>query len=121
MSEQSATFGRWSAVPVSIKKKLAYSFYLTTLITLISTALYFLVQPEIPLFYTLPQEHQALAPKIWLAVFPSISFLVTLIHMIALSFFYDLEELLQNLFATTTLAIQALLLLALVRILLVTF
>lgn len=120
MSDQPQRFGRWSAVPAVVKKRVSYSFYLTTITTLAASGFYFFLQPEIPLFYTLALSEQVLAPKIWLALFPSLSFLITILHMIIIGFLHDLDEQVLRLFAITTITIQSIVLLALIRILSIT-
>jgi hypothetical protein len=120
MSTQLSKFGRWSLVPKDVKTQLLVSFYLTVLITLVSTIYYFLAQPELPFFYTLPLPQQALGSKIWLFFFPLFSFLITLLHMIVISFYQDLEALVLRLFANMTAVIQVILLLALIRVVIIT-
>ncbi|MDQ5950864.1 MAG: hypothetical protein QG639_141 [Patescibacteria group bacterium] len=120
MANRFTSFGRWANVPATIKKQLLLSFYLTVAITLASTIYYFISQPELPFFYTLPLPEQALGPKEWLFFFPAASFLVTLIHMIIISIYHDLTPLLLRLFASMTAVIQVVMLLALSRIILIT-
>lgn len=121
MTDKKTRFGRWSKVPSSVKKNLLFSFYLTTAITLMTSIFYFMAQPTLPFFYTLPLDEQMLAPRIWLFLFPGISFGITVLHMIMLGIFYDIDQLILRLFAGTTTVIQAVLLLALVRIVIITF
>ncbi|MEX0895420.1 MAG: hypothetical protein WDZ94_00600 [Patescibacteria group bacterium] len=121
MPENFHRYGRWSKAPTLAKKQLLWSFYLTTAITLIATVFYFFAQPHLPFFYTLPLDSQMLAPKLWLFLFPSISLGITLLHMILLGLFYDLDELILRLFANATTIIQSILLLALVRIIVITW
>lgn len=120
MSTQISKFGRWSMVPKEVKLNLLISFYLTILITLVATVYYFLSQPVLPFFYTLPLQQQALGPKEWLFFFPVFSFSITLIHMVVISIFQDLESLVLKLFAHMTAVVQVVLLLALVRVLIIT-
>ena len=120
MSTQFSKFGRWSLVPKEVKLQLLVSFYITVLITLVATVHYFLSQPLLPLFYTLPLPRQALGPKEWLFFFPLFSFLITLLHMIIISVYQDLEGLVLKLFANMTAVIQVVLLLALIRVVVIT-
>jgi hypothetical protein len=120
MANRFTSFGRWATVPKDIKKQLLLSFYLTVVITLAATVYYFISQPELPFFYTLPLPDQALGPKEWLFFFPLISFFVTLLHMIIISIYHDLDPLLLKLLASMTAVIQVVQLLALVRIILIT-
>jgi hypothetical protein len=120
MANRLTSFGRWASVPTEVKRQLLLSFYLTVAITLAATVYYFLSQPELPFFYTLPLPDQALGPKEWLFFFPLMSFLVTLLHMIIISMYHDLTPLLLKLFASMTAVIQVIQLLALIRIILIT-
>lgn len=120
MANRFTSFGRWATVPVSVKKQLLLSFYLTVAITLAAMVYYFISQPQLPFFYTLPLPEQALGPKEWLFFFPSASFLITLLHMIIISIYHDLTAILLKLFALMTAVIQVVLLLALIRIILIT-
>lgn len=120
MSTQFGKFGRWSLVPKEVKHQLLISLYLTIFITLVATVYYFIAQPVLPFFYTLPLPQQALGPKEWLFFFPLCSFLITLLHMIVISFFQDLEKIILKLFANTTAIIQVILLLALIRVVIIT-
>lgn len=121
MPENAYRYGRWSKVPRTIKKQLLWSFYATTVITLITTVFYFFAQPELPFFYTLPVESQALAPKWWLLIFPTISLTITLLHMILLGVLHDLDEMALRLFAHATLIIQSILALSVFRIIIITW
>lgn len=77
---------------------------------------YFRTQPVIPLFYTLPQRAQQLAPKEWLFLFPiSIAF-ITALHLSLVQTFSAANRLLLQLFSWTTILIQVMFALALVRI-----
>lgn len=120
MANRFTSFGRWATVPNEIKRQLLLSFYLTVAITLAATVYYFISQPELPFFYTLPLPKQALGPKEWLFFFPLISFLITLLHMIIISIYHDLTPLILKLFASMTSVIQVVQLLALIRIILIT-
>jgi hypothetical protein len=121
MANRFTSFGRWATVPTEIKKQLLLSFYLTVAITLAATVYYFVAQPELPFFYTLPIPEQSLGPKEWLFFFPILSFLITLLHMIIISIYHDLTPLLLKLFAAMTAVIQVVQLLALMRIIFITF
>ncbi|PIR61980.1 MAG: hypothetical protein COY81_02630 [Candidatus Pacebacteria bacterium CG_4_10_14_0_8_um_filter_43_12] len=121
MAVQFNSLGLWSKVPIEVKKNLLASFYLTVLTTLIATIYYFIAQPELPFFYTLPLPEQALGSKEWLFFFPVLSFFITLTHMIIISVYHDLSPLILKLFASMTAMAQVIQLLALLRIILITF
>lgn len=91
--------------------------YLSTLIsTLLTLIFYFTTQPVIPIFYSLPETSQHLAPKEWLFLFPAFSFLISLLHTILIKPILKSDKLLLLLFAWTTVVVQVVLLLALARI-----
>lgn len=79
----------------------------------------FSLQPEVPLFYSLSQASQQLVPKFWLFLFAGFSLSITIIHFAIIVLFKQLDILLLKLFAWTTVAVQILLLMALVRIIIV--
>lgn len=120
MSTQISKFGRWSLVPKEVKTQLLLSLYVTVVITLVATVYYFVAQPVLPFFYTLPLPKQALGPKEWLFFFPVFSFLITLLHMIVISIYQDLETLVLKLFANMTSVVQIVLLLSLIRVVIIT-
>lgn len=120
MASSISSFGRWSVVPTDVKRQLLISFYLTVATTLAATVYYFISQPVLPFFYTLPLPEQALGQKEWLFFFPMLSFLITLIHMVIISIYHDLTPLILKLFAVMTSVIQIVQLLALTRIIMIT-
>lgn len=63
------------------------------------------IQPEIPLFYTLSQPERQLAPKIWLFLFPALSWLITFFHFTLIKTLKDLEQNIQKMFCWTTVVI----------------
>jgi len=91
--------------------------YLISLATmLLVLVFYFRTQPVIPLFYTLPQPAQQLAAKEWLFLFPLVITLITAFHLSLVQTFSASNRLLLQLFSWTTILIQVMFGLALVRI-----
>jgi hypothetical protein len=86
---------------------------------LMTSVLYFRLQPVVPLFYSLPRESQHLVAKEWLFIFPAISMFITILHGSILTTSQNSEALLLRLFAWTTVSIQIVLFLALLRIVLI--
>jgi len=68
------------------------------------------------MFYTLALPAQQLVVKEWLWLFPAISLLITLTHLAAAQRFKNYNHLLLQLFSWITVLIQAILTLALIRI-----
>lgn len=92
--------------------------YLVSLLTsLISLTLYFRIQPEIPIFYSLAQPAEQLAAKEWIFLFPAISIFISVAHSLLLRLINKSEKLIRKLFAWTTVVVQLMLLLAMLRIL----
>lgn len=91
--------------------------YLMTLSSALATLVfYFRSQPEIPIFYSLPEPAQHLAAKEWLFIFPGMSTLSTLIHVAITKSIANHDRLLVALFSWSSVMIQVVLLLALFRI-----
>lgn len=76
-------------------------------------------QPQIPLYYSLAQSAQQLAPKSHLFLFAGLSLSITIFHFSFIMAFRQLDLFLLRLFAWTTVLTQGLLLVAIIRILFV--
>jgi len=113
--------GQWTLVPLEVKKEALSALYFTAAVTIVSVTYFFIAQPELPIFYTLPLPNQALVSKSWIFLFPAISFLITLIQLIMIGVFKDLAPLILKLFAWMTSFMQVLLLMVIIRIILITF
>lgn len=100
-------------VPITLSYIITLSVLLTVLVA------YFRIQPEIPLFYSLARPAEQMAPKIWIFFFPLILAVLTLFHLALIYRYLDYEKLLLQLFAWTTLVMNILLALALVRVLVI--
>lgn len=103
-------------LPLYLKTPVLISFLISSILALLFLVNYFLLQPVVPLFYSLAQPSDYLVPKVWLVVFPIISFAITLSHLALLKTIRMYEKIIQQLYIWVTVAIQCLLLLALVRI-----
>ncbi len=106
--------------PSVVKRPLFLSFIITLVIILTSGIYYIFAQPVIPLFYTLARPAQSLASKEWLFLFPSISFSMSVLHVLIMHWFRNMEPLLLVLFARTGLLLQVVLLGAVLRIIYIT-
>jgi hypothetical protein len=105
-----------SLVPENIYRPMAISFGITILLLLISTIYFIIAQPVIPIFYTLARPAQQLAPKVWLFLFPGLSLLFNVSHLIVVRLLKEQDEVLTTLLAWVGVAFQVLLSLALLRI-----
>jgi len=104
-----------------VAKKTLYASYAVSLIQIgVAVAAFLFLQPELPLFYTLAEEEQQLAPKIWVLIFPLLSVIINLIHSVLISLDTKKEVVLLSLFARVTTVLQVALLLALLRIVYIT-
>lgn len=91
--------------------------YLLTLVSALTTLVYyFRSQPQIPIFYSLPEPTQHLANKEWLFLFPGLSVLSTLIHVAITKSIANSDRLLVILFSWSSVVVQVVLFLALARI-----
>ena len=107
-------------LPARVNQPFMVAFFISALIAIISIIGFLILQPEVPLWYSLPRLTQHLAPKVWLFLFPVISILLNVIHFSLMRFFQTYEAVLLSLFAWTTVVLQLLLGLALVRIVYIT-
>lgn len=104
-----------------VAKKTLYASYVVSLIQIVVAIVGFIIlQPEIPLFYTLARPEQQLVPKIWVFIFPVFSILINVIHTILIGLDSKKEIVLLSLFARVTTVLQFALLLALLRIIYIT-
>lgn len=67
---------------LSLKNLFSFSIFSNLIIIIISLILQFILPPEIPLFYGVPQTIEQLAPSILIVVPSVISFLLTLINIL---------------------------------------
>ena len=81
--------------------------------------LYFRLQPQVPLFYSLARPSQHLVHKNWLFVFPAISLAINVVHFSLLGLLRKIDRLLLKLFVWATVGTQLLLGIGLARILLI--
>jgi len=96
--------------------------FLLSYILVLSTALaglvtFFRIQPIIPLFYSLARPADWLAPKVFMFIIPIAMAIITLGHLALLYRVRNYDQLLLQLFAWTTFAINLILALSLIRIL----
>jgi len=105
--------------PAWVKTPFRFSYLITLGLILSVLIYYFRIQPIVPLYYSLAQPAQQLAPKEWLGLFPAISLLITVLHLGIVQKNKEYDHLLIQLFSWTTVVIQVLLALALFRIIMI--
>jgi hypothetical protein len=103
-------------LPRHVKTPFLISYLSSISSILIALVFFFTLQPMIPLFYSLASPQAQLVGKEWLVLFPAISFGISFIHTLIVQFIYHEEALLAQLFAWTTVIVQLLLMLGLLRI-----
>lgn len=105
------------SIPRYLKTPLLLSFLISSISALLVLVSLFTLQPVVPIWYTLSQVGQQLAPKEWLFVFPLFSFSMTIFHFGLVSRMKHYGQLMIVLMSWTTLVLQFVLLCALLRIL----
>lgn len=104
--------------PFQVKQPLIASLAITALVTISCVVGYFILPPQIPIFYSLPQASQQLADKIWISIFPVISLTVALSHTVLLGIYNRLDLMVLRVFGWMTTVFQLLLLAIVVRMML---
>ena len=119
----SSRFNRWyswpllSRIPWAARTALLWCFMIGLFQVLVSTISYIVVQPVVPIFYSLALPAQHLAAKEWLFLFPGLSFITTFLQLGVLTYSSGQEPLIIRLFSWTTFGLQVILTLALLRVL----
>lgn len=103
-------------LPRYIYTPLRISLSLSFLVTLLSIIFFTQIQPEIPLFYSLPRSSQQLVHKAWIFFFPAFSFFISLLHFSVVTFSQHLKNRLKKLFFWTTVIMQLILFLVFIRV-----
>ncbi len=106
-------------IPKIVRRPFQFCLIISTIIFTIVTFFFFVAQSEIPLFYSLADAKQQLANKAWIWLIAGISFLLNLFHFFLIKAFYNLDKLVIKLFAWSTLVLQIVLGLTIIRIFLV--
>jgi hypothetical protein len=100
-----------------VQRPIKISLLLTGLITLFSVSTLFFLQPEIPIFYSLPLSSQQIVNRFWILLFPGYSLIVTLLHITLLGIFSKVDEEVLRLFCWLTVVLQLILFAILLRLL----
>jgi hypothetical protein len=96
--------------PFQVRQPLMVSLIISSILTLICIVAYFVLPPQIPIFYSLPRSADQIAPKMWIILFPAFSLLVSLSHTILLGVFNSLDVMVLRVFGWMTAVLQLLLL-----------
>jgi len=108
-------------LPKYLRNYFVVSLVTSCLLTLFVTVAYFQAQPVLPVFYSLGEPTDYIVPKLWLFVFPIFSFFVTLVHLLLLPTLSSYHKVMNQLFGWVTLTMQALCVVAALRIILITW
>lgn len=111
------SFSKLVSLSKVLQKPLKFSLLLTGLITLLAVSSLFFLQPQIPIFYSLPLSSQQIASRFWILLFPGFSLSVTLLHIILIGIYHEVDEVVLILFCWLTVLLQTLLLAILIRLL----
>lgn len=111
------SFGTFADAPSTLKSPLKYSLLLTGIITFLCVSTVFFLQPQIPLFYSMPTASEQLASRYWILLFPALSLTITVLHIILTGLFSKTEEAVLRLFCWLTVVVQVLVLAVVCRLL----
>lgn len=103
-------------LPKYLRTYFSISLVASLLLTLVVTIAYFRLQPVVPIFYSLGEPSEYVADKAWLFFFPAFSFTVTILHLLILPTLRSYHRVMNQLFGWVTLMMQALCIVAAVRI-----
>lgn len=106
-------------VPRYLRSHFLVSLGMSCLLILVTTIAYFQLQPIIPLFYSLPEPNDYLAPKIWIFIFPAVSSIISVGHLLLVPIFRYHDRAILQLFGWLTLLVQFLCLVAAFRVILI--
>lgn len=109
----------FNRIPRFLRTTVLLSFLISFTSALVVIVFYFRLQPEIPLFYSLARKAQHLVNKEWLFIFPTLAFAISISHSVILRVAAFSDRLLVKLFAWSTVGIQVVLGLALLRIIII--
>lgn len=106
----------YSEIPKYLKIPLLFSFLFFFILALSSVAVFFSLQPEIPLFFTSATPQETLAPKVWIFAFPSLAFLIAMLNGGMMRLYRHTDPILLKIFGWVSVLIELILLLSLIRI-----
>jgi len=103
-----------------LRAAIALGLFVTLLIALITTVYFFLAQPELPIFYSLPESSGILQAKIFLFILPAISLLISLITMVMIFVLGKIDSSLLKLYTWASVSSQIILFMSTIRIIYIT-
>lgn len=106
-------------IPQKFKIPILISILVTFITSFSAATFYFTIQPIIPLMYTLALPEQQLVNKEWIIIFPALSFTFNFFNLISLNMMKKYKKVLLQIFSWTTVLLQLLLLIAMIRIIII--
>gem|GEM_PF-426688 len=103
--------------PRFVRNPFLISYLCTFSLTLLVLVMYFKVQPQVPLFYSLARPAEQLAAKEWLFIIPAISGTISFTHLLLINSFLEYDRMILKLFSWSTVGLQVIITLGLLRIL----
>ncbi len=101
--------------PEYVQTPIRLSILTTFIILVIVLISLSLIQPVVPLFYSLSEPEQQLADKHWLLLLPALSLMFNFIHLGIIKLNIQIDQLVIKLYAWAGLVMQAILLLITLR------
>ncbi len=108
-------------LPQSTRTPFQLSMGIGVGLVMLTGAVYYWLQPQIPLLYSLSQSSQQLVTKEWIFLFPVMSLTFTLLNFNLIKRNADLEPVLISLLSWTTAVLQIILLMICARLILITW
>lgn len=107
-------------IPKSVQTPVTISWVIFVVLLGLSIIYYFIAQPQLPLLYTVASKSDQLVDKIFIFIFPALSFVMNIVHYVIARLLKKFSIILLKLFVGTTLGLQVILLFAFLRIILIT-
>lgn len=105
--------------PHFVRTPFLISYLITFSLSLFVLVIYLRIQPAVPLFYSLARPTQHLVSKEWLFLIPALSGAISVTHLVLINIFEEYDQLIRLLFSWTTVAIQLVLAVAVIRSILI--
>lgn len=106
-------------IPKDVKTPFRVSALISLVLIILSIGAYGFIQPEIPLFYSLPKSSSQIVDKIYIFLIPIMSLIITATHFSILIASKEMEKRLKMMFAWATVILQFISLLIFLRIIII--
>ena len=102
-----------------LRTSVLVSLLLSSSLWLLVLVFFIPLPPQIPLFYSRALAEQYLAHKLWFFILPTTSLAISLFHLFINRYLLSIDILLARLFAWTTVVVQILVAISIIRIIVV--